>query len=145
MKEPCNHLPREFGPSSTVHGWFQRFVADGVLREVWACLVAECDALGEVFWEWQAADGVTGKSRFDGEKRGPNPTDRADTGPEEERHRRTGRWPTRGHDRWCERPRHEAVGGNDCGDRRRASRPREGSPGPVSRQGLRQPNRRGSM
>jgi hypothetical protein len=27
-----------------------------------------------VCWEWQAADGVMGKSRFDGAKRGPNPT-----------------------------------------------------------------------
>ena len=33
-----------------------------------------------VSWEWQAADGVMGKSRFDGAKRGPNPTDRAKMG-----------------------------------------------------------------
>lgn len=75
-----NRLPRSFGPDSTVHGWFQRFVADGVLEEVWAALVAECDGLGAVLWEWQAADGVMGKSRFDGDKRGPNPTDRAKQG-----------------------------------------------------------------
>jgi putative transposase len=75
-----NRLPRCFGPDSTVHGWFQRFVADGVLEEVWAALVAECDELGMVLWEWQAADGVMGKSRFEGDKRGPNPTDRAKQG-----------------------------------------------------------------
>jgi putative transposase len=75
-----NHPPREFGADSTVHGWFQRFVVDGVLREIWACLVADCDALGEVLWEWQAADRVTGESRFAGGKRGPNPTDRAKPG-----------------------------------------------------------------
>lgn len=75
-----NQLPREFGPDSTVHHWFQRFVADGVLREIWAALVRECDALGAVSWEWQAADGVMGKSRFEGGARGPNPTDRAKPG-----------------------------------------------------------------
>jgi putative transposase len=75
-----NRLPRSFGADSTVHGWFQRFVADGVLEEIWAAVAAECDRLGAVFWEWQAADGVMGKSRFEGDKRGPNPTDRAKMG-----------------------------------------------------------------
>lgn len=73
-------LPERFGPSSTLHGWFQRFVKDGVLEEIWAELVRECDELGAVAWEWQAADGTMGKSRFCGEKRGPNPTDRAKNG-----------------------------------------------------------------
>lgn len=73
-------LPREFGAKSTVHGWFQRFVEDGVLEEIWAALVAECDELGDVAWVWQAADGVLGKSRFDGDQRGPNPTDRGKQG-----------------------------------------------------------------
>lgn len=75
-----NQLPRTFGADSTVHGWFQRFVKDGVLQEIWACLVRECEALGTVCWEWQAADGVMGKSRFAGGARGPNPTDRAKMG-----------------------------------------------------------------
>ena len=75
-----NQLPERFGSDSTVHGWFQRFVEDGVLEEIWAALVAECDELGAVLWEWQAADGVMGKSRFEGDARGPNPTDRAKMG-----------------------------------------------------------------
>jgi putative transposase len=45
-----------------------------------AYLVRECDELGEVHWEWQAVDGVMGKSRFGGGKTGPNPTDRAKMG-----------------------------------------------------------------
>ncbi|MBA3300479.1 MAG: IS5 family transposase, partial [Thermoleophilaceae bacterium] len=53
---------------------------DGVLREIWAELVRQCDLLGAVAWEWQAADGVMGKSRFEGGARGPNPTDRAKPG-----------------------------------------------------------------
>lgn len=73
-------LPRCFGAKSTVHGWFQRFVEDDVLEEIWADLVAQCDQLGDVAWVWQAADGVMGKSRFEGDKRGPNPTDRAKMG-----------------------------------------------------------------
>jgi putative transposase len=73
-------LPECFGASSTVHGWFQRFAADGLLEEIWAYLVAECQELGGVHWEWQAADGVMGKSRFEGAARGPNPTDRAKMG-----------------------------------------------------------------
>lgn len=75
-----NQLPRRFGADSTVHAWFQRFVADGVLEEIWAQLACECDELGAVSWAWQAADGVMGKSRFDGGARGPNPTDRAKMG-----------------------------------------------------------------
>jgi putative transposase len=74
------YLPDRFGRPSTVHGWFQRFAADGFLEEIWAYLVRECEELGAVRWEWQAADGVMGKSRFEGAKRGPNPTDRAKMG-----------------------------------------------------------------
>lgn len=82
MRSGCqwNQMPERFGADSTVHAWFQRFVRDGVLREIWASLVAECDDLGAVFWDWQAADGVMGKARFEGAKRGPNPTDRAKPG-----------------------------------------------------------------
>jgi putative transposase len=76
-----NQLPRRFGADSTVHGWFQRFAADGVLEEIWAAVAAECDQLGAVFWEWQAADGVMGKSRFDGDRRGPIPPTEPRWGP----------------------------------------------------------------
>jgi len=75
-----SQLPERFGASSTVHGWFQRFAADGLLEEIWAYLVRECEELGGVRWEWQAADGVMGKSRHEGGARGPNPTDRAKMG-----------------------------------------------------------------
>ena len=68
-----NQLPREFGDDSTVHRWFQRFVADGVFAEIWAALAAECEALGDLDWEWQAADGMMGKARMGGEKRAPTP------------------------------------------------------------------------
>lgn len=75
-----NRLPRQFGADSTVHSWFQRFGEDGVMEQIWAVLARECDELGAVSWEWQAADGVMGKSRFSGDARGKNPTDRAKMG-----------------------------------------------------------------
>ena len=68
-----NKLPREFGDDSTVHRWFQRFAADGVFVEIWAALAAECEALGDLDWEWQAADGMMGKARMGGEKRALTP------------------------------------------------------------------------
>lgn len=82
MRSGCqwNQMPERFGANSTVHAWFQRLAGDGVLHAMWASLAASCDELGGVGWEWQAADGVMGKSRFEGEARGPNPTDRAKMG-----------------------------------------------------------------
>jgi transposase len=66
-----NQLPAVFGADLTVHGWFQRFAADGVLLEIWAALAGECQELGGVCWEWQSADGVMGNSRFDGRQARP--------------------------------------------------------------------------
>ena len=68
-----NQLPRIFGDDSTVHRWFQRFVADGVLEELWAILIDACEQLGAVDWRWQAADGSLGKARLGGKKRVPIP------------------------------------------------------------------------
>ena len=72
MRTSCqwNRLPREFGDDSSVHRWFQSWVKDGVFEKLWAILVEECDELGGVDWEWQAADGCLGKARSGGEKRG---------------------------------------------------------------------------
>jgi putative transposase len=73
MRSGCqwNRMPERFGDDATIHRWGQRFVRDGVLEEIWASLVRECDELGAVDWQWQAADGCLGKSRFSGEKRAP--------------------------------------------------------------------------
>lgn len=75
MRTGCQwgQLPRQFGPKSTVHGWFQRWCGGGVLQRIWAALAAECDELREVQWDWQAADGQLGKARFGGEKGGQEP------------------------------------------------------------------------
>jgi transposase len=68
-----NRLPKEFPDDSTVHRTFQRWVRVGLLDRLWAVLVAECDALGDVDWEWQAADSAMGKARFGGTKSVPTP------------------------------------------------------------------------
>ena len=72
MRTGCqwNQLPKIFGDDSSVHRWFQRWVRDGVFEAVWASLVSDCEELGGVNWEWQAADCCLSKSRFEGEKRG---------------------------------------------------------------------------
>src|SRR4051794_32627468 len=64
MRSGCqwDQLPERYGPKSTVHGWFQRWAAGGVLEKIWAVLVAECEELGGVEWKWQAADGMLGKA-----------------------------------------------------------------------------------
>ena len=82
MRSGCqwDQLPERYGPKSTVHDWFQRWAAGGVLEKIWAVLVAECDELGGVEWKWQAADGMLGKARFGGKKVGKNPTDRGKKG-----------------------------------------------------------------
>jgi putative transposase len=68
MRSGCqwNHLPREFGDDGSV----QRWVKDGVFERLRAILIEECDELGGVDWEWQAADGCMGKARLGGERRG---------------------------------------------------------------------------
>lgn len=88
MRSGCqwSQLPRRFGADSTVHGWFQRFVSDGVLEEIWAAIAAECEALGDLDWSWQAVDAMMGKARMGGGKRGPNPTDRAKQGTKKSLH-----------------------------------------------------------
>ena len=68
-----NRLPKEFPDDSSVHRAFQRWVELGVLDLVWAALIEECEELGGVNWEWQAADGAMGKARFGGTSSGPTP------------------------------------------------------------------------
>ena len=61
-----NRMPKEFPDDSSVHRTLQRWVELGILDLIWAKLVEECDELGGVEWEWQAADAAMGKARFGG-------------------------------------------------------------------------------
>ncbi len=61
-----NELPKEFGDDSSVHRTFQRWIRLQVFDAIWATLVANCEELGGVDWEWQAADAAMGKARLGG-------------------------------------------------------------------------------
>jgi len=61
-----NELPEEFGDDSSVHRTFQRWLRLKVFDAIWATLVANCEELGGVDWEWQAADAAMGKARLGG-------------------------------------------------------------------------------
>ena len=124
MRSGCQwgQLPERFGPKSTVHDWFQRWAEGGIFERVWAVLVAECDELGGVQWEWQSADAMLGKARFGGEKGRQEPHRPREKRDQEEpldrwRRRPAGRGDRRGQLRGA-----EALGGYDRGDRRRAAR-----------------------
>jgi putative transposase len=68
MRSGCqwNRLPKEFPDDSSVHRTLQRWVELGVLDLIWERLIEECEELGGVDFEWQAADGAMGKARFGG-------------------------------------------------------------------------------
>jgi len=75
-----NQMPRVYGDDATIHRTFQRWRQLGLFTKIWAMLIQECDELGEVNWEWQAADTALGKARLGGDQIGANPTDRAKKG-----------------------------------------------------------------
>src|SRR5713101_10073421 len=139
MRSGCqwDQLPRKFGPKSTVHDWFQRWCAGGVMQRIWEILVAECDELGGVQWDWQAADGQLGKARFGGEKGRQKPH-----GSWEKRHEEVGiggwrRWATRGRDRRGQCPRLQIARGHDRSHRRTSPETDQGrTAAPVFGQGV---------
>ena len=68
-----NHIPHVYGNDRTIHRCFQHWVKLGLFKQIWALIVAECDDLQEVHWEWQAADTAMGKARFGGAPSAPTP------------------------------------------------------------------------
>ena len=141
MRSGCQweQLPERYGPKSTVHDWLQRWAQGGVFEKIWALLVAECDELGGVQWEWQAADAMLGKARCGGEKDGPEPHRPREERDQEEPADRRRRRAAGGGDRRGERPGAAPPEGDDRGDRGRATRPGRGGATPESGQGVRQP------
>jgi transposase len=68
-----NQLPSDLPDDSSVHRTFQRWVERGIFDHIWALVIAACDELGGVDWEWQAADGAMSKARMGGIKLVPIP------------------------------------------------------------------------
>ena len=66
-------LPREFGSSSTVHRYFQEWVAHGVIRRLWKLCLREYDHRKGIQWRWQSLDGATTKAPLGGEKNREKP------------------------------------------------------------------------
>jgi len=68
MRSGCqwNQLPREYPDDSSVHRTFQRWVKLGIFDRIWATLVENCEELGGVDWQWQAADAAMSKARLGG-------------------------------------------------------------------------------
>ena len=75
MRTGCqwNRLPRELGDDSTIHRTFQRWGELGVLERIWSMLIEECEELGGVEWQWQAADCALGKARLGGMQQAATP------------------------------------------------------------------------
>jgi putative transposase len=124
MRSGCqwDQLPERFGPKSTVHDWFQRWVQGGIFEKIWAVLVEECDGLGGVQWQWQSADAMLGKARFGGGKDGQESHRSRQEGDQEELGDRRRRRPSGRGDRRGQCGRAEVAGGDDRGDRGRAAR-----------------------
>jgi transposase len=82
MRSGCqgNQLPERFPDDSSVQRTFQRGVRLGLFERLWSTLVAACDELGGVDWEWQAADGAMGKARLGGIASGAIPPTVASVG-----------------------------------------------------------------
>lgn len=57
-----NHIPTLYGDDSTLHRTFQRWEQIGLFEKIWSLLVAECEELGQLDWQWQAADAALSKS-----------------------------------------------------------------------------------
>jgi transposase len=60
--------PREFGPPSTLHRYFQEWAQGGVFRRLWKEALREYDTLEGIDWGWQSLDGAMTKAPLGGEK-----------------------------------------------------------------------------
>ena len=61
-------VPREFGSGSTLHRYFQHWIAVGVFQKLWKTSLLEYDELKNIQWNWQSVDGAMTKSPLGGEK-----------------------------------------------------------------------------
>jgi putative transposase len=65
MRTGCqwNQLPEQFGDDASIHRTQQRWEALGFFDALWGMVLARCQDLDGVDWEWQSADGCLGKAR----------------------------------------------------------------------------------
>ncbi len=65
--------PKEYGPGSTLHRYFQEWTEAGVFRRLWKASLVEYDQRKRVQWNWQSVDGAMTKSPLGGGKYGQEP------------------------------------------------------------------------
>lgn len=82
MRTGCqwNQLPAHFGDDASIHRTQQRWEALELFDALWGMVLARCQDLDGVDWEWQSADGCLGKARGV-PKKGPKTSVRAKTLP----------------------------------------------------------------
>ena len=73
-------LPKEYGSSSSIHRYFQRWGKEGFFLKLWKKGLAEYDDMEGIAWKWQSIDGSMTKAPTAQESVGSNPTDRGKNG-----------------------------------------------------------------
>ena len=66
-------LPKEYGSSSSVHRYFQKWAKEGLFLKLWKKGLAEYDEMERIAWRWQSIDGCITKAptaQESGEKNG---------------------------------------------------------------------------
>ena len=137
-----DQLPERFGPKSTVHDWFQRWVAGGHLRE-------DLGGAGRRVRRTRrgavaVADRPTrcwARPGSGGKKTGKNPTDRGKKGTKKSLLTDGDGGPLGVVIAGANVVEQKLLEGDDRGDRGRAARPGGGGAEPVPGQGVRQPQR----
>jgi transposase len=66
-------LPPIFGGASTVHRYFQEWVALGLFRRLWKACLRRYDQRCGIAWRWQSLDGAQTKAPLGGEKNREKP------------------------------------------------------------------------
>lgn len=78
-------VPREYGCASSIHRYYQEWMATGFFEAIWALGLTKYDELQGIGWEWQSLDGCMVKAPLAREAVGHNPTDRGKNGDEMKR------------------------------------------------------------
>ena len=70
---PWKSIPRSLGSGSSLHRYFQRWVARGVFRKLWKQGLIEYDRRRGIAWRWQSLDTAMNKAPLGGEKNREEP------------------------------------------------------------------------
>ena len=73
-------VPKEYGAGSSIHKYFQEWVAEGFFERMWTKGLERYDELEGIGREWQSLDGCMVKAPLALETVGKNPTDRGKNG-----------------------------------------------------------------